>query len=136
VRTERVPEVRRYIDADFDPLVRRWHETNRVSYPYVLEHQRHTLEDATTFFRNQVIVLCEVWVAVDRGTLLGLLALQAPWIRQLAVFPESQRRGVGSALLRKAQERSPAELRLFTFQRNRAACAFYEKRGFHHWRSA
>ena len=124
------PLVRPYVEGDFDLLVQRWHETNRVSYRYVEEHQQHTLVDARQFFRNQVIPRCEVWVAVDAGAYLGVLALQAPWIRQFAVFPEFQRRGVGSALLRKAQERSPAELRLFTFQRNQAARAFYEKHGF------
>lgn len=124
------PEVRPYGAGDFDVLVRRWHETNRVSYPYVEEHQKHTLEDATRFFRHQVIARCEVWVAVDAGACLGVLALQVPWIRQFAVFPEFRRRGVGAALLRKAQERSPAQLRLLTFRRNWAARAFYEKHGF------
>jgi ribosomal protein S18 acetylase RimI-like enzyme len=122
--------VRPYGEHDFDPLVSRWHETNLVSYRYVAEHQSHTLEDARRFFRDRVLAASEVWVAVNCRELLGVLALQAPWIRQFAVFPEFQRRGVGSALLRKAQERSPLELRLFTFQRNAAARAFYEKHGF------
>ncbi len=58
------------------------------------------------------------------------LVPRAPWIRQLAVFPGYRRQGVGTALLRKAQDRSPAELRLFTFQRNAPARAFYERHGF------
>jgi ribosomal protein S18 acetylase RimI-like enzyme len=71
-----------------------------------------------------------VSVAYESANLLGVLALEAPWIRQLAVFPECQRRGVGTALLRKARECSPVELRLFTFQRNEKARSFYEKHGF------
>jgi ribosomal protein S18 acetylase RimI-like enzyme len=122
--------VRPYVECDFDPLVSRWHATNLVSYRYVADHQRHTLQDARRFFRDRVITSCEVWLAVDGRELLGMLALQAPWIRQFAVFPEFQRRGVGTALLCKAQERSPLELRLFTFQRNEAGRAFYEKHGF------
>ncbi len=59
-----------------------------------------------------------------------MIALDVPWIRQLAVFPGCQRRGVGTALLRHARERSAAELRLFTFQRNAPARAFYAKHGF------
>lgn len=125
-----VPTVRPYKDHDFDALVGRWHETNLVSYRYVAAHQNHTLEDARTFFGDRVLSQCEVWVAIDRRGLLGMLALQVPWIRQFAVFPEFQRRGVGSALLRKAQERSPLQLRLYTFQRNQPARAFYEKHGF------
>ncbi len=123
-------KVRPYGERDFDSLVSRWHETNLVSYRYVAEQQSHTLADAKRFFRDQVIASCEVWVAVNCRELLGMLALQAPWIRQFAVFPEYQRRGVGTALLCKARERSPLELRLFTFQRNQAARAFYEKHAF------
>ena len=59
-----------------------------------------------------------------------MLALEVPWIRQFAVFPEYQRRGIGTALLRNARKCSPRELRLFTFQRNDVARAFYEKQGF------
>ena len=122
--------VRAYIDSDFDVLVDRWHETNRVSYRYVEEHQKHTLAAARDFFRNHVLPACRVLVATRSERLLGLLALEKPWIRQFAVFPEYQRRGVGTALLRRARECSPAELRLFTFQRNAPARAFYEQHGF------
>lgn len=122
--------VRRYAASDFDDLVSRWHETNRVSYPYVEAHQKHTLVQAKTFFRHQVLAACEVWVALDGDTPLGLSALEGAWIRQFAVFPAFQRRGVGTALLSKAKERSPYGLRLFTFRRNAPARAFYEKHGF------
>src|SRR3954447_18359997 len=123
-------EIRRYSERDFDALVCRWHETNVESYPYVAEHQRHTLDDARTFFREHVVRNCEIWVAHEFDELLGLLALEAPWIRQFTVFREFQRRGVGTALLRKARDASPLELRVFTFQRNVKSRTFYEKLGF------
>lgn len=122
--------IRSYADRDFDYVVARWHETNLVSYRYVDEQQRHTLEDARRFFRDKLLASCAVWVADRSGETLGMIALQVPWIRHLSVFPEHQRRGVGTALLCKARECSPAELRLFTFQRNDKARAFYEKHGF------
>ena len=122
--------IRAYADADFDTLVDRWHETNVVSYRYAAEHQKHTLAGAKVFFRNHVLPVCQVWVATRSGQLLGMMALEAPWIRHLAVFPAYQRKGIGTALLRKARECSPAELRLFTFQRNESARAFYEQHGF------
>ena len=40
------------------------------------------------------------------------------------------KRGVGTALLQKAREHSPGQLRLFTFRRNNAARVFYERNGF------
>lgn len=122
--------VRRVSDADLEYLIRRWHETNLASYPYSPEHQRHTLHDASAFFRKRVMVACEVWVAEADASVRGLMAIRAPWIEQLVVFPEHRRSGVGTALLRKAQECSPEQLRLHTFQRNLRAHAFYEHHGF------
>ena len=69
-------------------------------------------------------------MAERSATRVGLIALEVPWIRQFAVFPEHQRHGIGTALLAKARECSPAELRLYTFQRNGKARAFYAKHGF------
>jgi GNAT superfamily N-acetyltransferase len=123
-------EIRPYQDADFDVLVRAWHETNRESFPYVALQQQHTLDDARRFFRDHVAPVARIWVADAEGELQGLVALEAPWIRQLAVFPPFQRRGIGSALLRAARAASPAELCLYTFFRNAAARAFYERHGF------
>jgi GNAT superfamily N-acetyltransferase len=122
--------IRKYVDSDFEHLSRRWHETNLVSYPYVAEHQRHTLDDARAFFRTRLLTKCELWVAEDPRGLLGLIALDVPWIGHLAVFPGYQRCGIGSALLSQAREQSPRELRAFTFQRNLPARAFYERHGF------
>ena len=122
---------RRFVESDFDVLVARWHETNVASYPYVAEHQRHTLDDARRFFREQALARWEIWVAAEGDQLQATMAIADGWIHQLAVFPEFQRRGIGSLLLARARERFPAELRLFTFQLNTKARAFYEKHGFH-----
>lgn len=122
--------IRAFVEDDFDNLVSRWHETNLVSYRYNDVQQKHTLADAQRFFRNHVLPVCRILVAASPGQLLGMLALEAPWIRQFAVFPVHQRHGVGTLLLRHARENSPAELRLYTFQRNAPARAFYEKHGF------
>src|SRR5439155_13128822 len=122
--------IRDFRDTDFDELVAGWHETNRVSYPYVRLHGEHSLEDARQFFRNALLPECRVWVAERGCQPVGLLAMSDSWIRHLAVFPCFQRQGVGTALLQKAREHSPEQLRLYTFQRNNAARAFYERHGF------
>lgn len=124
------PIIRPFHRTDFDEVVSQWHHTNRVTYAYNAEHQRHTLDDARNFFRNAVLDTCEVLVATQEGTLGGVIAVQASWIRQFAVFPAFQRQGIGRALLLRAKETSPRELRLFTFQRNTPARKFYEAQGF------
>lgn len=122
--------IRPFAAADFDALVAGWHATNQRAYAYNAEHARHTREDARSFFAAQVLPVCDVRVAEAGGVLCGLVAIQAPWVRQLAVFAPWQRRGVGSALLQAARALSPGELRLYTFQRNAPARAFYARHGF------
>jgi putative acetyltransferase len=122
--------IRDFVESDFDPVVTGWHRTNLASYSYVQAHREHSLEDARRFFRSNVMTECRVWIAERSGLPAGILALCKPWIRQLAVFPCFQRQGIGTALLHAARGHSPAELRLYTFRRNNAARAFYERHGF------
>ncbi|WP_306226665.1 GNAT family N-acetyltransferase [Bosea beijingensis] len=72
----------------------------------------------------------ETWVAREAGRILGFLCLDGEDLDQLYLLPGEFRRGIGSSLLAKAKERSPERLHLFTFQRNTAARAFYERHGF------
>jgi putative acetyltransferase len=122
--------IRAFVERDFDELVARWHETNLVSYRYNEVQQSHTLADARNYFRTKVLPACAVLVATRADEMVGVLVMEAPWIRHVAVFPEHQRQGIGTALLDHARALSPRELRLFTFQRNFAARAFYDRHGF------
>ncbi|MEN9543800.1 MAG: 2-amino-4-hydroxy-6-hydroxymethyldihydropteridine diphosphokinase [Pseudomonadota bacterium] len=129
--------LRAFTEADFDTVVERWHTTHRTAYFYVEEQQRHTLTDARTFFREQLMPSAEITLACSlAGQPLGLLAIEPEaraghgWVRQLAVFDGEQRRGVGSRLVGHAKARCPAGLRLYTFVRNAPARAFYAHHGF------
>ena len=51
-------------------------------------------------------------------------------VDQLCVHVPWQRTGIGTRLLEHARALHPSGLRLFTFQRNAKARAFYEKHGF------
>jgi putative acetyltransferase len=78
----------------------------------------------------------EVWVAEEDGRLLGFLGIEAsrnlggaPVLEKIYVEPSDQNRGIGSALLTKAQELRPDELYLWVFQKNPAR-KLYERHGF------
>ena len=122
--------IRQYSPADLAPTVRLWRASKRDAFPYVEAQQRYTLAEDTTYFRDVVAVACVVWLAEVPGRLAGLLAMQDDYIEQLFVAVGLQRQGVGTALLQKAREHSPHGLRLYTFQKNARARAFYEKHGF------
>jgi GNAT superfamily N-acetyltransferase len=89
---------------------------------------RHTPEEDAAFFTDVVFDQCQVWGGFADG-LQGFVAFRDGWIDHLYVAPASQGRGIGSHLLGLAVERQ-SEVRLWTFQRNAGARAFYEKRGF------
>ncbi len=115
---------------DLDETAAVWHESKRAAFPYVEAQQRRTLDDDRARFRDVIAVEHTVWIAELTGRVAGLMAIQGDFIDQLFVRTDLQRRGVGTALLRKAMELSPGSLRLFTFQRNQPARRFYERHGF------
>jgi GNAT superfamily N-acetyltransferase len=78
----------------------------------------------------------EVWLAEERGRLLGFLALRRSrtngWetLEKLYVDPEEQSHGVGTVLLDQAKALRPDGLHLWVFQKNDGARRFYERHGF------
>lgn len=89
----------------------------------------HTPEEDLAFFRDHVFATCEVWGAIQGGTLVGFVAFRDGWVDQLYVLPGHQRLGIGNALLQLAKAACP-RLQLWTFQGNWAARSFYESNGF------
>jgi GNAT superfamily N-acetyltransferase len=72
----------------------------------------------------------DVWVAEQDGAILGYMALKDDWVGQLYLRPDHWRRGIGSALIAHARALRPAGLRLWCFQVNTRARAFYAAHGF------
>jgi ribosomal protein S18 acetylase RimI-like enzyme len=93
------------------------------------EMTRHTPAEDLAFHRDRVLAEDAVWGAFHRGDLLGFIALLPGWIDHLYIRPEVLRRGIGTKLLAFAQH-AQDELRLYTFQSNARARAFYEHHGF------
>ena len=90
---------------------------------------RHTPDEDHWFFRERVFAECDVWGAFNGPDLAGIVAFRPEWLDQLYILPQAQGSGVGSSLLKIAQE-PHARLHLWTFQRNQRARRFYESKGF------
>jgi len=89
----------------------------------------HSAEEYVAFYRDTVMPKDELWGAFEGDVLRGFIALLPGWIDHLYVAPASHRRGIGTSLLQSAQA-IQSELRLYTFQSNKNARAFYERHGF------
>lgn len=89
----------------------------------------HTPEEDLAFYSAVVVAESEIWVSESDGEMLGFIAFRSGWVDQLYIHPEHQRRGLGGRLLAVAMDRQ-AEVRLWTFQCNAKARAFYERHGF------
>ena len=90
----------------------------------------HSDDEVRGWIAHVRLATGETWVAREAGRILGFLSLDGEDLDQLYLLPGQFRRGIGSLLLAKAKELSPERLHLFTFQRNAAARAFYERHGF------
>lgn len=89
----------------------------------------HTPEEDVAFFSNVVFPKSEVWVAEQADSITGFIAFRPGWVDHLYVHPDHQRRAIGSTLLALAQA-SADSIRLWTFQCNKRARHFYERRSF------
>lgn len=90
----------------------------------------HPLVEQIQYFRDQVLPVCEVRVALDQGRLCGFVASTRDRVVQLYVDVHLHRRGVGTAMINWAKGQSSGCLHVYTFARNGIARAFYERHGF------
>lgn len=90
----------------------------------------HSDEDVFGWIEHLVLPKSMVTVAVVDRQVVGFSAVKAGMLDHLYVAPSAQGVGAGGLLLAAAQAANPDGLRLYAFQRNAKARAFYEKRGF------
>ena len=89
----------------------------------------HTDEETFSFIANIVLRDQDVYVAETDGEISGFIAMHGDMVEHLYVRPDLLRRGIGSALLRRAMERLPSGFRLWVFLQNVPARRFYERHG-------
>jgi putative acetyltransferase len=117
---------RRAGPADAPAIAELFRRVRAAKLPYL--PVLHTPAEDVAFFGGHVMETCTVLVA-EAGGIVGFIAYREGWIDHLYVDAAFHGKGIGSALLRKAQESEPA-LSLWAFQRNGEARRFYERKGF------
>ena len=122
--------IRRMSESESRAVVEVWHTTKKNAYPYLPSEQARTIEEDSRFFHEKILLGCEIWVAEEKGRLVGFIAIHGSYLDRLYVLPNVQRVGVGAALIRHAMRLSPTGLELHTHQKNAVARYFYEKLGF------
>lgn len=119
-------------NQDLEKVSAVWHETRKKTHTALgfRSERGVTLDDSRRIFRESIAPSCQIWVAEQGDEVVGFLAIRGSYIDRMYVKPSEQGLGVGTALLGKAQEISPAGLELHTHRENRSARTFYEKHGF------
>ncbi|HEY1680295.1 MAG TPA: GNAT family N-acetyltransferase [Candidatus Tumulicola sp.] len=97
-----------------------------IALPYL--PTLHTNEEDLEYF-GSAVAKSTVYVVKDRDRIVAFCAFRTDWVDHLYILPEYARRGIGRALMGKAQAAHP-RLQLWVFQRNEAAAAFYRAMGF------
>jgi GNAT superfamily N-acetyltransferase len=106
-----------------------WLRSRRAAVPAV-PAPVHPDDEVRKHFATVLVATMETWLAEADGVVVAVLVLDDAEVEQLYVDPDWQRGGIGSDLIRLAQDRRPGGLALWTFQSNLGARRFYERHGF------
>jgi putative acetyltransferase len=117
--------IRRARSEDAEAVARIFRESRAEAMPWL--PVLHTPEENLDFFRRALGG--EAYVFDLDDAVAGFIVLRDGLLVALFVAPGLQGRGVGSALLERAEEARPDGFRLWVFQENRRARRFYETRG-------
>ena len=117
---------------DFDPsvtdeLVPMWCASFEFGVGIV---DTNPIEGQEEYFRTKVVPENRVRLAWSGNELVAFIASTPESITLLHVKVAHEGHGIGTCLLRLAQEESSGSLWLYTFARNERACRFYEGHGF------
>ena len=94
----------------------------------------HSDEDVRGWISRRLIPAARTTVAVVDGAVVGFVSVaqasECSWITHLYLHPARIGQGIGTRLLELARRELAPPIRLYTFQANERARAFYERRGF------
>lgn len=119
-------EIRQYGSADLEAVLHSWEVATRLAHEFmtdgfIAQERRNVAE---IYIPN-----ADVWVAEVRGEVRGFVALMGNEVGAIFVQPDFHGRGVGRALMDKAQELQ-GDLEVEVFEVNEIGRRFYSKYGF------
>jgi len=122
------PGIRDAAADDVDALTSLFLASRRHAMPWLREV--HSDDETLWWMGNVVLRELSVRVATVDGAIAGFAAIKPGWLDHLYIAPGWQRAGLGTRLLAEARRIGGVPLRLWAFQRNLAARAFYRRHGF------
>jgi GNAT superfamily N-acetyltransferase len=116
------------VDADAAPLTDLFLQAMLGAVPGL--PLAHTRDEIVEWMRTKPIRERNVTVAMADQRHVGFITVAEGWVHQLFIHPDYQRAGIGAGLLLPVLSSAVTPVRLWAFQRNAIARAFYERRGF------
>ena len=117
--------IRAYHPQDLATVLSIWLQGNLDAHPFVpVDYWRKNYA-----LTAQLLPQAEVYVAEVHGQVVGFLGLMEELVAGVFVDRAHRGAGLGSALLRQAQERRD-RLRLFVYQQNPSALRLYQRHQF------
>jgi GNAT superfamily N-acetyltransferase len=98
-REHKGPDHLPYQPQDFAPINDLWRRARVSAFPDFQARKGHTAEEDRAYFRTVILIKNTVFVAEADGRAVGFMAIAGDFIDQLYVDPDSQRQGVGAALI-------------------------------------
>ncbi|MEN5060157.1 N-acetyltransferase [Luteimonas sp. TWI1416] len=118
--------IRTFAPADMEAALDIWLRASIRAHDFV---PADFWQDQLEAMRTQYLPAAEVHVFEHASTVVGFCALVEDRLAALFVAPERQGNGIGTALLRHAQQRRSG-LELSVYASNAPSIAFYKSQGF------
>ena len=119
-------EIRKYQNSDLDAVLSSWEIATRLAHPFMTDEfiAQERINVAEIYIPNT-----DTWVVDIDGNVEGFIALIGNEVGAIFLQPEYHGKGVGKALMDKAQELH-GDLEVEVFKENSIGRKFYSRYGF------
>lgn len=100
-----------------------------ASRMHVVNRSHLRTEEETGKFIAELVGHKEVWVAEEKGRIVGFAVISEGWLEHFYVQPNHFNSGAGAMLFEKLATQHPQGFQFWVFQQNEVARRFYEQQG-------